>query len=116
MGNFAYWIWKDFDSMQRRGVHFCEDPREESYGMAAVFEDSYRNRWVLLQLRVESSRCVFEKLCHKFPSQSRGQKCSSEDARSRSAAVSAVMSRCGIPSISNPTMNLRTVAERSSGG
>jgi len=27
-----------------------------------------------------------------------------------------VMSRCGMPSISKPTMNLRTVAERSSGG
>ena len=32
------------------------------------------------------------------------------------AALSGVMSRCGMPSISNPTMNLRIVAERSSGG
>jgi len=36
--------------------------------------------------------------------------------RRRSAAVSAVMSRCGVPSISNPTMNFRTFAERSKGG
>ena len=48
--------------------------------------------------------------------QSLGQKCSSEHPRSRSAALSGVMSRCGIPSISNPTINFRTVADRSSGG
>ena len=46
----------------------------------------------------------------------RGQKCSSEHARRRSAAPSGVMSRCGMASISKPTMNLRPVAERSSGG
>ena len=34
----------------------------------------------------------------------------------RSAAISAVMSRCGVPSISKPTMNFRMVAERSNGG
>ena len=44
------------------------------------------------------------------------QKCSSEQALNRSAALSGVMSLCGIPSISNPTMNFRTVADRSSGG
>ena len=43
-------------------------------------------------------------------------KWTSETALSLSAALSGVMSRCGIPSISKPTMNLRTVAERSSGG
>ena len=40
----------------------------------------------------------------------------SGSARRVSALVSGVMSRCGIPSSSKPTMNLRTVAERSSGG
>jgi lactoylglutathione lyase len=42
---------RDFDSMQKQGVHFCEDPREESYGTVAVFEDLYGNRWDLLQLK-----------------------------------------------------------------
>lgn len=32
-----------------RGVHFLERPRRESYGMVAVFEDPYGNRWDLLQ-------------------------------------------------------------------
>ena len=36
--------------------------------------------------------------------------------RNVSAADSGVMSRCGPPSSSNPTMNLRIVAERSKGG
>ena len=45
-----------------------------------------------------------------------GQKCSSLAARSRRAASSGVISRCGMPSISKPTINLRTVAERSRGG
>jgi catechol 2,3-dioxygenase-like lactoylglutathione lyase family enzyme len=32
-----------------RGVKFHETPREESYGIVAVFEDLYGNRWDLLQ-------------------------------------------------------------------
>ncbi len=43
-------------------------------------------------------------------------KCTAGTARNRSAAPSAVMSRCGMPSISKPTMNFFTVAERSNGG
>ena len=37
-------------------------------------------------------------------------------SRSRAAAASGVRSRCGEPSISKPTMNFFTVAERRSGG
>src|SRR5215831_6256318 len=37
-------------------------------------------------------------------------------SRNRDAAASGVISRCGVPSISNPTMNLRIFAERSNGG
>lgn len=36
-------------AMRAEGVHFCEAPREEAYGMVAVFEDLYGNRWDLLQ-------------------------------------------------------------------
>jgi RimJ/RimL family protein N-acetyltransferase len=43
-------------------------------------------------------------------------RCASDKLRRRAAAASAGMSRCGSASISKPTMNLRTVAERSSGG
>ena len=34
--------------MLAKGVHFCEQPRHESYGSVAVFEDLYGNRWDLL--------------------------------------------------------------------
>ena len=39
-----------------------------------------------------------------------------QSSRKRAAAASAVISRCGDPSISNPTINFRIVAERKSGG
>lgn len=43
-------FWRDFRIMRAKGVHFCEEPRHESYGTVAVFEDLYGNRWDLLQL------------------------------------------------------------------
>jgi catechol 2,3-dioxygenase-like lactoylglutathione lyase family enzyme len=45
-------FWHDFHSMRRNGVKFCEEPRTESYGTVAVFEDLYGNRWDLLQPRL----------------------------------------------------------------
>ncbi len=41
---------RDYAAMQARGVRFMEEPRRESYGMVAVFEDLYGNRWDLLEL------------------------------------------------------------------
>jgi catechol 2,3-dioxygenase-like lactoylglutathione lyase family enzyme len=43
-------FWRDFESLRQKGVKFCEEPREESYGIVVVFEDLYGNRWDLLQL------------------------------------------------------------------
>ena len=43
-------FWRDFRAFSRRGVRFCEQPREEAYGMVAVFVDIYGNRRDLLQL------------------------------------------------------------------
>ena len=43
-------FWRDFRAMQEKGVKFREQPRKESYGLVAVFEDLYGNRWDLLQL------------------------------------------------------------------
>jgi hypothetical protein len=34
--------------MRARGVTFLEEPREESYGTVAVFNDLYGNKWDLL--------------------------------------------------------------------
>ena len=42
-------FWGDYRHMQARGVRFAEEPREEPYGLVAVFLDLYGNRWDLVQ-------------------------------------------------------------------
>ena len=42
-------FWRDYRAFQARGVKFYEEPRQEAYGIVAVFEDLYGNRWDLLQ-------------------------------------------------------------------
>lgn len=44
-------FWADYREMQARGVRFDEEPREEDYGIVAVFRDLCGNRWDLLQRR-----------------------------------------------------------------
>jgi lactoylglutathione lyase len=46
-------FWKDYRTMQSRGVKFAEEPREEPYGLVVVFCDLYGNRWDLVQPDVE---------------------------------------------------------------
>ena len=40
---------RDHAEMTKRGVRFVEPPRTEPYGIVAVFEDVYGNRWDLIQ-------------------------------------------------------------------
>jgi catechol 2,3-dioxygenase-like lactoylglutathione lyase family enzyme len=40
---------RDHAAMGARGVHFLESPRHEPYGVVAVFEDLYGNRWDLIE-------------------------------------------------------------------
>jgi catechol 2,3-dioxygenase-like lactoylglutathione lyase family enzyme len=44
-------FWPDYRQMTARGVKFREQPRQESYGTVAVFEDLYGNKWDLLELK-----------------------------------------------------------------
>ena len=46
-------FWRDYNEMIDRGVNFVREPKEEPYGMVAVFEDLYGNLWDLLQLKNE---------------------------------------------------------------
>ena len=46
-------FWRDYDEMISRGVKFVRVPKEENYGLVAVFEDLYGNLWDLLQLNAE---------------------------------------------------------------
>ena len=41
----------DHTRMTAAGVRFLEEPRHEEYGVVAVFEDLYGNRWDLIQPR-----------------------------------------------------------------
>jgi catechol 2,3-dioxygenase-like lactoylglutathione lyase family enzyme len=40
---------RDHQAYLYRGVRFVEAPRHEPYGIVAVFEDPYGNRWDLIQ-------------------------------------------------------------------
>ena len=40
---------KDHADFVQRGVVFEEEPRHETYGIVAVFQDLYGNRWDLIQ-------------------------------------------------------------------
>jgi catechol 2,3-dioxygenase-like lactoylglutathione lyase family enzyme len=44
-------FWRDFSSYSKRGIVFVREPKEESYGTGAVFQDLYGNLWDLLQLK-----------------------------------------------------------------
>jgi catechol 2,3-dioxygenase-like lactoylglutathione lyase family enzyme len=46
-------FWRDYEAMRARGVKFREEPRRESYGTVAVFEDLYGNKWDLLELKAK---------------------------------------------------------------
>lgn len=43
-------FWIDYEQYLSRGVCFVREPKVESYGTVAVFEDLYGNRWDLIQL------------------------------------------------------------------
>ena len=47
-------FWRDYNDMTDKGVKFVREPKEEAYGIVAVFEDLYGNRWDLLQLSGKS--------------------------------------------------------------
>jgi reactive intermediate/imine deaminase len=53
-------FWRDYNAMVAQGVKFIREPKEQSYGTVAVFEDLYGNLWDLVQrsnsnIRVETS-------------------------------------------------------------
>jgi catechol 2,3-dioxygenase-like lactoylglutathione lyase family enzyme len=46
-------FWRDYHEMVSRGIKFAREPKIESYGMVAVFEDLYGNLWDLLELNAD---------------------------------------------------------------
>ena len=43
-------FWRDYNEMISKGIEFVRAPKEESYGLVAVFKDLYGNMWDLLQI------------------------------------------------------------------
>jgi hypothetical protein len=41
--------------MRQAGIRFVREPKEAAYGIVAVFEDLYGNRWDLVQLARQPS-------------------------------------------------------------
>ncbi len=42
-------FWRDYKAINAQGVRFIREPKEETYGTVAVFEDLYGNLWDLIQ-------------------------------------------------------------------
>jgi predicted enzyme related to lactoylglutathione lyase len=41
-------FWRDYEALVKSGVHFVRAPSHEPYGVVAVFEDLYGNRFDLI--------------------------------------------------------------------
>lgn len=41
-------FWRDYRAFAAKGVRFVREPAAQPYGMVAVFEDLYGNRWDLI--------------------------------------------------------------------
>ena len=44
-------FWRDYHAMVAAGIKFVRPPKEEVYGVVAVFEDLYANLWDLVERR-----------------------------------------------------------------
>ena len=42
-------FWRDYHKMSEKNINFIRPPKQEEYGLVAVFEDLYGNQWDLLQ-------------------------------------------------------------------
>lgn len=42
-------FWRDFNAYKAKGIEFIREPKNEPYGIVAVFKDLYGNLWDLLQ-------------------------------------------------------------------
>jgi len=42
-------FWRDYTDMTANGIEFVRKPKEQDYGIVAVFQDLYGNLWDLVQ-------------------------------------------------------------------
>jgi catechol 2,3-dioxygenase-like lactoylglutathione lyase family enzyme len=46
-------FWRDYNEMVANGIEFVREPKEQSYGLVAVFKDLYGNLWDLLEMNAD---------------------------------------------------------------
>ena len=44
-------FWRDYNDMIEKGIEFVREPKEQSYGIVAVFKDLYGSLWDLVQFK-----------------------------------------------------------------
>lgn len=44
-------FWRDYNEMKEIGIEFIREPKEQDYGIVAVFTDLYGNLWDLVQFK-----------------------------------------------------------------
>jgi catechol 2,3-dioxygenase-like lactoylglutathione lyase family enzyme len=44
-------FWRDYNDMIAKEIEFIREPKEQSYGIVAVFKDLYGNLWDLVQFK-----------------------------------------------------------------
>lgn len=54
-------FWRDYYDMTSKGIEFVREPKEQSYGIVAVFKDLYGNQWDLLQLKADHPMMIRNK-------------------------------------------------------
>ncbi|MDD3273644.1 MAG: VOC family protein [Bacteroidales bacterium] len=42
-------FWNDYKQMLEKNIEFCREPKNQTYGIVAVFKDLYGNLWDLVQ-------------------------------------------------------------------
>ncbi|MCH7323035.1 VOC family protein [Solibacillus sp. MA9] len=53
-------FWRDYNEMIGKGIEFVREPKEQSYGIVAVFKDLYGNLWDLIQF--EKNHPMFQRV------------------------------------------------------
>ncbi len=48
-------FWRDYNEMCALGITFVRPPAEQPYGIVAVFEDLYGNRWDLIESKARQA-------------------------------------------------------------
>jgi len=48
-------FWRDYNDMRSAGIKFVRQPKDETYGTVAVFEDLYGNLWDLIERKYGQS-------------------------------------------------------------